>query len=195
MTFLFRQLLSLFRTTSKTNEMRHSYDASVRHLQKLGLLRSNDHPPMPHQVPQPEDEEPLGISFYRTFLQNGVDLGNLTIPRTFFGRSEIREVSFKNTDLTESNLRWNDFIDVDFTEAVLAQADLRASLFTNVKFIRADLRNADMRRSDYEDCDFDSAIMDGAILTHDQAADMDLSDQQVNVIKWAADEGPEPSGG
>ncbi len=146
-------------------ESRHNYDASIRRLQELGVLGTDENPPMPDHVPQPEDDEPLGLSFFRTFLGEDADLSNLTLPRTFFGRSEISDVSFRNTDLTESNLRWNDFINVDFTDAVLAKCDFRASLYNNVKFVRTDLRGADMRRADYEDCTFDSAAMDGVLLT------------------------------
>jgi uncharacterized protein YjbI with pentapeptide repeats len=101
------------------------YDASIRRLQKLGYLGRNEHPPLRDRVPQPEDAEPLGLSFFRTRVGGGVVLGNLTIPRTFFGRSEMDHCSFQKTDLTESNLRWNEFTDVDFTEAVLARSDLR----------------------------------------------------------------------
>ena len=60
----------------------------------------------------------MGLSFFRTFVGNG-ELDSLTIPRTFFGRSEKRAISFKNTDLSESCLCWSDFIDVDFTDVNL----------------------------------------------------------------------------
>ena len=59
---------------------------------------------------------------------------HLTIPRTFFGRSEIAHTSFANSDLSESTLCWNDFVDVDFTNACLAGADLRASNYERVRF-------------------------------------------------------------
>lgn len=176
-------------------ESRQNYDDSIRRLQELGVLGPGENPPMPDHVPQPEDNEPLGLSFFRTFLGEDADLSNLTLPRTFFGRSEISDVSFRNTDLTESNLRWNDFINVDFTDAVLAKSDFRASLYNNVKFVRTDLRGADMRRADYEDCTFDYAVMDGVLLTRFQAANMNLNDSQIAVIAWADDDGPEPSGG
>jgi uncharacterized protein YjbI with pentapeptide repeats len=150
---------------------------------------------MPDHIPQPEDEEPLGLSFFRTFVGDGVNLSYLSIPRTFFGRSEISNATFRNTDLSESNLRWNDFIDVDFTEAALARADLRASIYTRVDFTRTDLRSADMRRSDFEECAFDGAEMENAILTREQGARLKLPSTQRAVIDWRENDGPEPSGG
>ena len=125
----------------------------------------------------------------------GDDLSNLTLPRTFFGRSEINGATFRNTDLAESNLCWNDFIDVDFTNAVLAKSDLRAALFSNVKFVSTDLSNADLRQSTFKNCDFTNAWMNGAILTHDQTAVLGLSEEQRANIAWASDDGPEPAGG
>ncbi len=150
---------------------------------------------MPDHVPQPEDEEPLGLNFFRTFVGEGADLGNLTVPRTFFGRSEVSNASFRNTDLSESNLRWNDFTDVDFAEATLASADFRASNYTRVNFTRADLRGADLRRADFEECVFDGAAMDGAVLTRNQGLRLSLSSEQKAAIAWCNDDGPEPSGG
>jgi uncharacterized protein YjbI with pentapeptide repeats len=97
--------------------------------------------------------------------------------------------------LSESNLRWNDFIDVDFTEAILAGADFRASIYTRVNFTRADLRGADMRRADFEECLFDGAVMDGAVLTRKQESRLSLSSVQKAAIAWCYGDGPEPSGG
>jgi uncharacterized protein YjbI with pentapeptide repeats len=150
---------------------------------------------MPDHLPQPDDEEPLGLSFFRTFVGEDADLSNLTIPRTFFGRSEISNASFRNTDLSESNLRWNDFIDGDFTEAILARADFRASIYTHVNFTRADLRGADMRRADFEDCIFDGAAMEGTVLARKQGSRLSLSNAQTDAIAWCDADGPEPSGG
>jgi uncharacterized protein YjbI with pentapeptide repeats len=143
------------------SQARLSYAESIRRLQELGFLERDQQPPMPVRLPQPEDEEPLGLSFFRTFVGEGADLSNLSIPRTFFGRSDIGNASFRNTDLSESNLCWNDFTDTDFTVATLARADLRASIYTRVKFTQADLRGADMRHTNFEGCIFDGAIMDG----------------------------------
>ena len=173
---------------------RRDYLDSIRRLKELGLLGPDESPILAVRIPQPEDEGPLGVCFYRTFLSDGADLSNLTLPRTFFGRSEIRDASFRNTDLTESNLRWNDFIDVDFTEAILTRADLRASQYTRVNFACADLRGADLRRSDFEDCVFDGALMEGALLARNQGSRLSLSAAQKTAIAWG-DDGPQPSGG
>ena len=173
---------------------RLGYDDSIRRLQDLGFLGA-ERPPISDHLPQPEDEEPLGLSFFRTFIGEGADLSNLSIPKTLFSRSEVSNVSFHNTDLSESNLCWNDFMDVDFTEAVLARADLRASIYTRVNFTRTDLCGADLRRSDFEKCVFDGAVMDGAVLTRKQGLRLSLSSKQKAVIDWRDEDGSEPSGG
>jgi len=174
---------------------RLGYDDSIRRLRELGFLGADERPPMPDHVPQPEDEEPLGLSFFRTFIGEGADLSNLSMPRTFFGRSEVSNASFRNTDLSESNLRWNNFIGVDFTEATLARADLRASTYTRVNFTGTDFRGADLRRADFEKCFFDGAVMDGAVLTRKQGSRLALSGVQRAAIDWRDGDGPEPSGG
>jgi uncharacterized protein YjbI with pentapeptide repeats len=177
------------------NERRLDYDRSLGRLRELGFLGADERPSMPDHVPQPEDDEPLGLSFFRTFVGEEANLSNLSITRTFFGRSEIKGASFQNTDLTESNLCWNDFIDVDFSDAILASTDMRSSVYTRVKFMRSDLRCADMRHANFEDCEFDAALMDGTVLTRLQAARLRLSDTQKRAIEWREDDGPEPSGG
>jgi BTB/POZ domain-containing protein KCTD9 len=177
------------------SQARLSYAESIRRLQELGFLERDEQPAMPVRLPQPEDEEPLGLSFFRTSVGEGADLSNLSIPRTFFGRSEISNASFRNSDLSESNLCWNDFIDTDFTEGTLARADLRASTYTRINFTRADLRGADMRRADFEECIFDGAMMEGVILTHRQGDRLALSNAQKGVVDWRDDDGPEPGGG
>ncbi len=174
---------------------RLSYEESLRRLQELGFLGADEHPPMRIHIPQPEDDEPLGLSFFRTLVGDDADFADLTIPRTLFGRSEICNASFANTDLTESNLRWNDFIDVDFTDAVLERADLGASLYTRCKFIRTVLRGADLRMTTFDHCKFEGALMERAMLTRGQGAKLTLTAQQRAVIDWRDDDGPEPSGG
>src|SRR5262249_14240677 len=112
-----------------------------------------------------------------------------------FGRSEIGHISFKNTDLSESTLCWNDFIEVDFTDADLSGGDLRASIFRRASFVRANLRTADLRRSTFEACDFTGADMAGAKLTRKQGEGIHLSDEQRKVIDWQEIDGDEPLGG
>jgi hypothetical protein len=177
------------------NQHRFGYDDSLRRLRDLGFVAPDDQPPMPAHLPQPGDEEPLGLGFFKTFVGEGADFSNLSIPRTFFGRSEISNASFRNTDLTESNLRWNDFIDVDFTGASLVRADLRASIYTRVNFTGTDLCDADMRRSSFEECILNGALMKGALIARGQADELVLSPSQKAEIAWCSDDGPEPSGG
>lgn len=171
-----------------------SYEDSCRRLQE-SYLEAGEIPPLPPRMPQADDEEPLGVSFFRTSLGDGDDLSNLTLPRTLFCRSEIQDVLFRNTDFTESNLCWNDFIEVDFSDAILVRSDLRGSNFTRVNFASSDLSQADMRRSSFDECDFANASMAGTILTREQGESLSLSDSQRSEIAWTTDEGPEPDGG
>jgi len=173
---------------------RLSYEESCRRLQQ-DYLGDGVIPPLPDHLPRPDDEEPLGVAFFRTFVGEGDDLSNLFLPRTFFGRSEINHAAFRNTDFSESNLCWNDFVHVDFTDAILTGSDLRASLFQCVRFVRTDLRRAGLRRSTFEACVFEGALMEGAILTQNQKAMMELSQGQLDDIAWSSDEGDEPDGG
>lgn len=174
---------------------RQSYAESCRFLQRHGYLVAGDVPPLPNRVPQCDDPAPLGVWFFRTRVTNEVPLDQLTIPRTFFGRSEVNSVSFRNTDLSESSLCWNDFLGVDFTEAILANADMRASRFLGVKFAAADLRGADLRHSSFERCSFEGAMLAGTVLTHEQASMISLTAKQREGIDWRSDAGEEPGGG
>lgn len=173
--------------------MRRSYAESCAALQSAGLLEPGDIPPIPDHQPRYDDEEPLGVNFFRTMVEG--DLSRMTLPRTFFGRSEIRGASFHDSDLSESTLCWCDFIGVDFSQACLAGSDLRASSFDQVRFERCDLRGADLRRSSFAGCDFAECLMTGAKLTRNQADGLALSTQQRAEIAWQDDEGEEPDGG
>jgi hypothetical protein len=89
-------------------------------LKRLGCLAGGADegaiPPQPAHRPQFGDELPQGVCLFRTWAGSGRpfglqpsgpedeeggigghDLENLTLPPTFFGRSEISRVSFKNT--------------------------------------------------------------------------------------------------
>jgi uncharacterized protein YjbI with pentapeptide repeats len=173
---------------------RLSYEESCQRLQKH-YLGEGVIPPLPNRMPRQDDEEPLGVSFFRTFVGDGDDLSNLFLPHTFFGRSEINAATFRNTDFTESSLCWNDFIDVDFTDAILTGSDIRASVFQRVKFVRTDLRRADLRRSTFEVCTFEGARMEGTIATRRQKDTMKLSNRQIAEVAWTNDNGKEPAGG
>jgi uncharacterized protein YjbI with pentapeptide repeats len=150
---------------------------------------------MPERMPHPDDDGTAGVRIFRTFVGDGEDMSNLTLSRSFLGRSELRKVSFRGTDFTESYLCWNDFVDVDFTDAILTSSDLRASEFTRVKFLNADLRKSDLRRSSFNGCDFSGARMDGSTLSRRQGDKLTLSDDQRAAINWVSEDGPEPIGG
>jgi pentapeptide repeat protein len=169
------------------------YAESCRVLQGAGLLEADSIPPMPAKAPR-YDDDVLGLEFFRTQVA-GVKLENLTLPRTFFGRSEIRKVSFRGTDLGESTACWNDFIDVDFSRTCLRQCDLRGSSFERVVFDGADLTNADLRRSKFSGCTFRGATLSGAKLSATGARAISLSPEQLAELDFQEDEGPEPPGG
>ncbi len=173
---------------------RLTYEDSVRRLQK-DYLDPGTVPPMPGRMPRYDDDAPLGVSFFRTFVGDGNDLSNLYLPRTFFGRSEINRARFCNTDFSQSSMCWNDFIDVDFTDAVLIGCDLRASIFKRVRFVGANLCCADLRRASFDDCHFEGAMLHSATMTGFQAGAMGLSQQQRSEINLVLMEGPSPGGG
>src|ERR1043165_7637704 len=97
----------LIRNPAAMANQRLSYEESCRRLQR-DYLGKGAIPPLLDRLPRPDDEAPLGVSFFRTFVGEGDDLSNLFLPHTFFGRSEINNAFFRNTDFTESNLCWND---------------------------------------------------------------------------------------
>lgn len=175
-------------------QARISYEESCRALQRLGYIGDGALPPLPDHRPRHDDDEPLGVEFFRTAVSEG-NLANLTLPRTFFGRSEIGPVTFRNSDLSESNLCWNDFLETDFTDCDLIGSDLRASSFKKVRFVNANLRDTDLRRSSFEACDFTGACMHGAKLSTLQGNGLHLSDQQRKEIEWQSSDGDEPDGG
>jgi uncharacterized protein YjbI with pentapeptide repeats len=171
---------------------RVSYAESCRALQRQELLESDELPALLERAPQHDDEQ-RGVSFFRTRLTDAT-LDGLTLPRTFFGRSEVRSVSFRGTDLSESTANWNDFIDVDFSFADLSRADLRASIFERVCFRGAVLRGADLRRAKFRGCTFTDADMTSTKLTRGFTWLLRLSRGQRTVVDWQS-RGPLPGGG
>jgi len=169
------------------------YAESCRVLQDAGLLDAGTIPPLPPRPPR-HDDEVLGVEFFRTQFADS-KLENLTLPRTFFGRSEIRAVSFRRTDLSESTMCWNEFIDVDFSSADLRRADLRASTFERVVFDGADLTDADLRRSTFNGCSWKGATLARAKLTNAAARTISLSSDQRGELDLQGTDGPEPGGG
>lgn len=188
-------LLSLFgKALNRGQNMtrRLDYATSCQKLHKLGLTASAN-PPLPDRLPRYDDEEPLGVNFFKTEVSG--DLSGLTLPRTFFGRSEITKASFRNSDLHESNLCWNDFSDVNFGKADLSRCDIRASLLESVFFHDCNLALADLRQSGFTGCSFEGASMKGAVLTYEQKEALHLSASQISEISWTHDPGEEPDGG
>jgi hypothetical protein len=196
---------------SSERAARLSYEESCKFLHCHHHLRAGAIPAMP--AGRPDIYGGGGVRFFRTWVGVGHPFGlapsspeddvevaehalaNLTLPRTFFGRSEISSISFQNTDLSESTLCWNDFIEVDFTDADLSGADLRASIFRRCSIVRANLRGADLRHSTFDGCDFTAADVAGAKLTRKRGEGIHLSDEQQQEIDWQDSEGEEPPGG
>lgn len=172
---------------------RKPYEESCRFLKDQQLLEGDTLPELPARAPRYDDED-LGVSFFRTELADA-RLEGLTLPRTFFGRSEIRGVSFKGTDLSQSTACWNDFVEVDLGGADLSGADLRASIFKRVSFRGALLRGADLRRASFTGCTFTDADLSGAKLTRSLSWFFRLSPAQRRTVDWQSDPGPEPDGG
>jgi uncharacterized protein YjbI with pentapeptide repeats len=108
-------------------------------------------------------------------------------------------VSFRDTDLSESHMCWNDFTNCDFTKADLSGCDMRASVFDGCKFIGAILRGADLRMSKVAGCSFKGADLSGAAMDRESAAksgdEKHLSKAQIKSIIWHDDPGAEPEGG
>lgn len=169
------------------------YEDSWRELQRLQLVGPGAVPSQPRNPPRHDDETP-GVSFFRAMLADA-KLERLTLPRTFFGRSEIRDTSFRDSDLSESTANWNDFINVNFSRADLARSDLRACLFERVRFVGASLVGVDFRYCGFRHCDFTDADVTDVRLTVKAGTALRLSDEQRSVIDWQAEDGEEPAGG
>jgi uncharacterized protein YjbI with pentapeptide repeats len=149
--------------------VRRTYEESVRELERQGWIERGQAPTAPPAQRPRFDDDALGVQFFRTRVEDA-DFSNLTIPGTFFGRSEILRTSFRSTDLRNSTLCWNDFVEVDFSDACLTSCDLRAATFDGCTFDRADLR--------------------GALVSSSQ--EIDLSAEQKQTVVWSDEE---PDGG
>jgi BTB/POZ domain-containing protein KCTD9 len=172
---------------------RLNYEESCRFLQQNEWLKKDDIPKLPEQPPQYDDEE-LGVSFFRTLVEDAL-FDNLTLPRTYFGRSEIKSSSFVGSDLTESVANWNDFINVDFSRADLSKFDFRGCSLQKINFTGSILKDADLRCCGFEDCSFEGADMAGVKMTKEAGTSITLTEDQREVIDWHDDDGPEPGGG
>ncbi len=180
---------------------RKSLEKSWRHLEAAGERMpppgAAGRPFVPARMPSYDDAEPLGFSYFRHLVEDA-DNSNLTLPRTFFGRSLLRRVSFANTDLFESRMCWNDFEACDFSGADLSGCDLRASIFEGCKFVETILHGADLRRSSFKDCDFTGADLTGAVAESNGpvgGVQAYLTAAQQADMTWVPDSGPAPPGG
>jgi len=172
---------------------RLSYEDSYRFLQREGWEGPGEIPQIPEQPPK-YDDEVLGLSFFRTWVEDA-KLENLTIPRTYFSRSKISRTSFIGTDMTESVANWNDFEEVNFSSSDLTGVDFRACALRRVRFDNAVMKSADLRCCGFEGCTFVGADLTGAKITREAEALLGLSPEQREQVSWQEDDGPDPEGG
>ena len=186
----------LFPTMENTSTSRLTYEQSCKSLQEQQWLKPGDIPPLPTRPPA-YDDEILGVEFFRTSLDGklGADFENLSLPRTFFGRSDIVDITFRNTDFSESVANWNDFIDVNFLGADLSRCDFRACKLTRVSFENSTLADADLRCCNFESCTFTGADMTGTKMTRTTGIGLQLSKEQRAVVDWHEEDGEAPGGG
>jgi uncharacterized protein YjbI with pentapeptide repeats len=162
-------------------------------LQSQQVIDPGNIPPLLQKPPR-HDDEVLGVNFFRTMLADS-KIEHLTLPRTFFGRSEIRATSFRDSDLSETTANWNDFVDVDFSAADISRSDFRACVFERTRFSGAKLAGVDFRHCSFTGCDFAGADLAGAKFTKKTGASLRLSSDQQGTVDWQVDDGEEPEGG
>jgi hypothetical protein len=171
--------------------------ASWTVLEKMGYSPPRDdvgRPMLPSKPPGDPESEEDDLSFFRTRVDSE-EFSSLTMPRTFFARTEIHYTRFRDTDLSQSFMCWNDWLDCDFTAADLSSANLKAARYLYCTFAGANLNGADLRMADFIGCDFTGAQMQRARLTRKQAKSLALTAEQRKVIAWQSREGPEPAFG
>ena len=173
---------------------------SFEYLRSLGWEVPDAQDALPTGIPS-FDDDILGLSFFRTNVSNE-EFDCLTIPRTFFGRSEIKAVTFDYSDLSESRMCWNEWQYCHFEKTNLSGCDLRRSVFKSCYFNRTDLTGADLRGARFEKCSFEGANMKDVKLEkpfsffgNKKAKDLKLSPQQIQEINWTSSAGEEPPGG
>jgi uncharacterized protein YjbI with pentapeptide repeats len=161
--------------------------------------------PLPSVTRPPRhDDEELGPSVFRSLLQD-VSLEGLTLPGLYVGRSELKAVSFRNSDLHLSAFNWSDLVECDFAAADLSGADLRGCRFVRCTFRGANLSTADLRASSFDGCAFEGAVMRdarlyrrpkilGLIRAGPDQTGLPLSEEQRREVEWCV-KAPEPGGG
>ena len=155
------------------------------------------------RTPRHDDDEP-GPTIFRMLVED-VDLANLTMPGLYIGRSHLRRISFRDSDLHLSALNWSDLEECDFSETDLSRSDLRACTFVRCLFRGANLAHADLRGSTFKECRFERASMQGATLSQaprllrlvrlssDQTS-LPLTPHQRAEVTWSGEK-REPGGG
>ena len=98
-------------------------------------MRWGRRPLIDHHAGYEREGDPADITFFRSRFEDA-DLSNLTMPRQYVNRSGFERVSFRNSDLNQSFMCWNDFVECDFSDADLACCDMRASVFRDCSFVR-----------------------------------------------------------
>ncbi len=187
----------LCRSATEGVGVRRSLEETWRFLASEGERvprRPDGEPFVPDAMPNHNDPAGrIGFSYFKYRLEDA-DNSDLTLPRTFFGRSYFVRVRFANTDLTESRMCWNDFVDCDFGRADLSRCDMRASRFKGCSFAGAILRDADLRGSSFAECVFAGADLAGAVADDDVYTSA-FSDEQYERMVWHEDVGEQAPGG
>jgi pentapeptide repeat protein len=179
-----------------------SYEESFKELS--GLVEIIGEPRPTVDKPPRHDSDPPGPSIFRLLLED-VALADLRLPGLYVGRSELRRISFRGSDLHLSAINWNDVLECDFRGTDLSGADLRSTRFARCNFSKADLSRADLRGAEFDGCTFEDAVMRGAILhsrpkflgfisTGFDQRELPLSPTQRAEVVWST-ETPEPGGG
>jgi len=187
-----------------TDSKRLSLEKTWQKLEEAGdeMPRTESGKPfVPESMPN-YDDEVLGVEFFRTEVEDA-DYSFLTLPRTFFGRSELKKVNYQNSDLSESRMCWNDFIECDFSNADLSKCDMRSPNFENCNFSGANLKEADLRCAGMTNCNFTGAdvtdvqALPAHHLYHRNVGSIEalLTDEQCVSIDWTDDAGEEAPGG
>jgi hypothetical protein len=179
-----------------------SYEDSFKELSERVEIIGDPRPTV-DRPPRHDDDHP-GPSLFRTRLED-ISLADLRLPGLYVGRSELRRVSFRGSDLHFSAINWNDVVECDFRGTDFSGADLRATRFARCNFSKADLSGADLRGAEFDSCTFEGAKMRGAILhgrpkflgfiaTGFDQSSLPLSPAQRADVVWSTDT-PEPGGG
>jgi uncharacterized protein YjbI with pentapeptide repeats len=178
---------------AKKKPKRRSLQETWNHLRRWKLPRDGKRRPLliDHHAGWEREGDPTTIEFFRSGFE-GSDLSNLTLPRRYVNRSGFEGASFRNTDLSQSFMCWNDFVECDFTDADLTCCDMRASVFRDCTFVRCKLVGADLCGSDFDGCDFTGADLTGARIDDETSGDFA---EELFFLMHFVDGAAQPKGG